>query len=176
MNIKSIFTYHGTVRELFKKFVNVFEFTIKETDTNISFSSRNLYILFVFETNLHNSGIDYYISYLDKDKVKSIYNEIFWSDFERTKKFWYMHGDKRNLDDFIINYAIESWSYNSLMTFINFISSKELSNIIGNDFFFSKRDNFKFDNYNYENSYFMEHIFNEYKKYSLEEYKQKEQK
>lgn len=177
MNIISIFTYHDTVRELFKKFINIFEFNITEGNTNITFSSKNLKIDFVFLTDLYSSGINYYISYFNNKEKKYIYNEIFWKNFERTTKFWYMHdADKRDLDDFITNYATESWSYNSLMSFINFISSRVIADIIGNDFFYNKRENFEFEKYHFENSYFMQHIFNEYKKYSWEEYKSKEQK
>lgn len=172
MGIISIFTYHDTVRELFKKFINIFEFNITEGNTNITFSSKNLKIDFVFTDTIYGSGIDYYISYIDNGKSKSIYNEIYWKNFERTTKFWYMHGNNMSLDNFIIKYATKGWCYNSFMTFINFISSRVIADIIGNDFFYSKRENFMFERYHFENSYFMKHIFKDYKKYTVEEYKQ----
>lgn len=174
MKLKSIFTYHDTVRELFKKFINVFEFSFLDTDTSITFTSKNLKIDFVFTDTIYGSGIDYYISYIDNGKLKSVYNEIYWKNFERTTKFWYMHGNKRSLDDFIIKYATKGWCYNSLMTFINFISSRVIADIIDNDFFYNKRENFMFEKYHFENSYFMQHIFKDYKKYTVEEYKELE--
>lgn len=172
MDIINIFTYHKNVKELFDKFIETFNFKIDNRYDHIIFTSQNLKIRFQLNVGL-DMGIDYYISYTDKNKeTKYIYNEIFWKDFERTTKFWYMHGEKRNFEAFYKVYCNSSWSYYSLLDFIYLITSDKISNLIENRYFFDKKGCFDFGDV-YKDKYFLDHIFNEYKRYTWEEYEQK---
>lgn len=177
MDIINIFTYHENVRELFNKFIKVFNFKMVEDCDYIIFSSQNLTVEFTFENGYYSDiGINYYISYIDKNKQrKVIYNEIFWKEFERTTKFWFMHGDsnKHTKTEFYTIYCNKGWTYNSLMRFINLLTSKKLATLIENDYFYNKQNDFKFDTFQKEDNYFLNRIFNEYKKYTIEEYKAK---
>lgn len=160
MELKNLFTYQEESRDIYKRFLKTFNFSLANSSQD--------YLVFVnSDTNIEvefffiDKWVKYSIRYYDKknDKMLYVYN-YFWNRKKQTE-FYFIGGEKSSIDYFIKEYVNGHWFSVSLQKFVSVLCSKKVADVVGNDYFMKLYD--KFDKQKiFEEKIVIEHIGGKY--------------